>query len=463
MSASAAMISLPATTSVCPQLQVVGGTDANKSFALSRSVFMVGRLPCCELKLKHTSVALIHCVFLYTPSGLAVRDCNTETGTSVNGIPVVEQLLRDKDTLKIGPFNFQVNIPAEWTGMTVSIRPEAGKVDGSTSEALKQLREERRKTQAFVDEQLSSIRIAREEMNAEEQVAEERHQAREVQLQSRQGLLATFAQELEEREHRLADAQKAYALEKEQRDQEEQNWRTRLQEADAGLAQIRTDYAALSEQCIQERESLTTLRQEQEILRREKSELNSWLEEHRGVPERLAQERDELAQMKATLAEEQARLQHEKLRLEELRNEHQSAVLAFGEKERSLEASRAADEQDKAAFAELILQHQAQEKVLEERQAQLLAATSTWEERRGTQEQELANWMVEQRRLLAEQLEHERMARLKDIVELENQTLAELLEWLVQTENYLTTSLDAARESRANLLTKRSRVVRNER
>jgi chromosome segregation ATPase len=468
MSMSAAVINLPTSAPACPQLQVLGGADANRTFPLSRTIFMVGRLPCCELKLKHPSVALIHCIFLHTPEGLVIRDCNTETGTAVNGVLVMEQVLKEKDVLKIGPFSFHVLIPEGWpvaTTPTTSPRSEMAKPsgDGATGEGWKQLREERRKTQAFVDEQLASIRTAREALQAEEQAVEERLQAREVELQAKQNEIAAHLVELEERENRLGESQKAWAQDKAKREEEEQSWQTRQKEFESSVLKKQLEITTLEENYNHARDTLAQLRAEQAQFFAEKDELAAWLEEHRGERDRLQQEKETLTREAARLAEEATRLQKETQALESQRAEHQTAVQALADKERALEAARAEFEQEKAAFAERILNLETQEQSLADRQAELTKAEAEWESKRESAAQELNTWVEEQRRTFADEVEAERKARFKDIDALEKETLTSLLEWLMQTENFLANSLDAARESRAELTVKRSRLVRNDR
>ncbi len=464
MSMSATDLNLTTTgpMTACPQLQVVGGNDANRTFPLGRAVFMIGRLACCELKLKHPSVALIHCVLLHAPEGLVVRDCNTETGTLVNGTLASEQALKDKDTLKIGPFTFQVQIPAGWPAAVPSSR-DGIKIDGPAADGMKLLREERRRTQAFVDEQLASVRVARDELRAEEEAMEQRHKERDELFKKEQEQLAAREQELEARENMFVINQKGWTDEKTNYSEEEQKWKAKLAEAEAAFNKTKAEHAALQEHFNDSREALLGIRKEQEKFFSEKDELMAWLEQHRGMPDFFNQERETLAKEKARLEQEAVRLHGDTKMTEQQKAEHMAALQAHAEKERALEAIRSEFEQDKAKFAETLLQHQTQVAGLEARQAELTAAEEAWKTQRAAQEEELKNWMAEQRRTLSSEIEAERTARLKDLETLETRTLAELLEWLATTEGYLTNSLDAARESRAQLMTKKSRVVRSER
>ncbi len=98
---------------LCPTLApLFGGPDKKLRF-LDKDVVAVGRARGCDITLEANEVSAIHCIFYRAPLGMRVRDCGSRTGTRVNGNPVKNAALTDGDILQIGPFSFELKIPAE--------------------------------------------------------------------------------------------------------------------------------------------------------------------------------------------------------------------------------------------------------------------------------------------------------------------------------------------------------------
>jgi chromosome segregation ATPase len=89
-------------------------------------VTTVGRARGCDLVLEASDVSTIHCVVFRTSDGYHVRDCNSRTGTRINGNGLRgSPLLRDGDILHVGPFSFELQIAG---GQPDAYPPEASQV-----------------------------------------------------------------------------------------------------------------------------------------------------------------------------------------------------------------------------------------------------------------------------------------------------------------------------------------------
>src|SRR5713101_1337169 len=94
-----------------PALIVEEGPTAQKHRPLALSANTVGQARGCDVVLDAPEVASLHCIITRGPEGLAIRDCSSRTGTSLNGERIWEAPLHDGDTLTIGSFKLQVYLP----------------------------------------------------------------------------------------------------------------------------------------------------------------------------------------------------------------------------------------------------------------------------------------------------------------------------------------------------------------
>jgi pSer/pThr/pTyr-binding forkhead associated (FHA) protein len=94
-----------------PALVLLYGNTSKKHRALDRDVILVGRARGCDLGLEAPDVSSIHCIITRHGSGFALRDCQSRSGTKVNGNLVRETVLHDGDLLQLGPFSFRVHLP----------------------------------------------------------------------------------------------------------------------------------------------------------------------------------------------------------------------------------------------------------------------------------------------------------------------------------------------------------------
>ena len=93
------------------ELVLQNGRQAGSRRALLNPATFLGRESSCDIRLNVDGVDPLHCVILCGPDGIEVRDLNSMMGTFVNGQRVEQMmLLSDGDVLKVGPFQFKLEI-----------------------------------------------------------------------------------------------------------------------------------------------------------------------------------------------------------------------------------------------------------------------------------------------------------------------------------------------------------------
>ena len=97
-----------------PALLVQHGNTAQKHRPLDRAGVTLGQARGCDIELDAPEVSSIHCIITRGLDGLYIRDCNSRMGTRVNGERIKEGYLHDADILQVGPFSFQVYLPASF-------------------------------------------------------------------------------------------------------------------------------------------------------------------------------------------------------------------------------------------------------------------------------------------------------------------------------------------------------------
>src|SRR5947208_2787722 len=97
-----------------PALLVQHGNTAQKHRPLDRAGVTLGQARGCDIELDAPEVSSIHCIITRGPDGLYIRDCNSRMGTRINGERIREAYLHDTDILQVGPFSFQVYLPASF-------------------------------------------------------------------------------------------------------------------------------------------------------------------------------------------------------------------------------------------------------------------------------------------------------------------------------------------------------------
>ncbi len=88
---------------------------------LDQAVTTLGRARGCDLCLDASDVSTIHCIVYRSGTVYLVRDCDSRAGTRINGDAIRgDQPLHDGDLLLVGPFSFELHMPASAGGATGS-------------------------------------------------------------------------------------------------------------------------------------------------------------------------------------------------------------------------------------------------------------------------------------------------------------------------------------------------------
>lgn len=86
-------------------------------FALDRPRITIGREVDNMIQLPHEKVSKHHGVLTQSGEGWTIEDLNSTNGILVNGVRVNQAPLKDRDLVKIGPFEFyfEMDVPAyDW-------------------------------------------------------------------------------------------------------------------------------------------------------------------------------------------------------------------------------------------------------------------------------------------------------------------------------------------------------------
>jgi pSer/pThr/pTyr-binding forkhead associated (FHA) protein len=213
-----------------PALLVQHGNTAQKHRPVDRAAIALGQARGCDIELDAPEVSSIHCIISRGPDGLYIRDCNSRMGTRVNGERIKEAYLHDADVLQVGPFSFQIYVPASF-----ATQPE--KAPSLTASAPSG--EAPPPSTGQTDQAVA----ARE---AELHQLEESLQAQQQELESR-------SQELEEGAKQLEMGRQAMQEESSKLQAHAQNWENELNERQAKLD---ADIQARMEECRRKCEEL---------------------------------------------------------------------------------------------------------------------------------------------------------------------------------------------------------------
>ena len=153
-----------------PALVVIVGNTARKYRFLDRDAVALGRAHGCDIGLSAPDVSSLHCLIYRTPAGFCIRDCQSRAGTHINGRAVQEALLRDGDTIQIGPFSFQAYLPPD----SAAAAPREATPE---SRDLPRSRDTFEHRQAELDEQAEWLRQKAREYDLREQRLEEAERA----------------------------------------------------------------------------------------------------------------------------------------------------------------------------------------------------------------------------------------------------------------------------------------------
>jgi pSer/pThr/pTyr-binding forkhead associated (FHA) protein len=94
------------------ELVLQNGRQAGVRRPLGSPTTFIGRNQDCDIRLNVEGVDPMHCLLVFGEGGMQLRDLNSVSGTYVNGIRAENVPLQHGDVLKVGPFQFRVELPA---------------------------------------------------------------------------------------------------------------------------------------------------------------------------------------------------------------------------------------------------------------------------------------------------------------------------------------------------------------
>jgi pSer/pThr/pTyr-binding forkhead associated (FHA) protein len=80
--------------------------EVPREIAFTRDEFILGRGEECEVVISHTSISREHARVKKLKPGYVVFDLKSKNGTTVNGRPIVENLLKEGMTVRFGDVEF---------------------------------------------------------------------------------------------------------------------------------------------------------------------------------------------------------------------------------------------------------------------------------------------------------------------------------------------------------------------
>jgi chromosome segregation ATPase len=95
-----------------PALVLLYGNTSKKHRYLDREVIIVGRARGCDVGLDAPDISSVHCIITRAAGGFSLRDCQSRSGSKVNGIAVHDTALHHGDLLQLGPVSFRLHLPA---------------------------------------------------------------------------------------------------------------------------------------------------------------------------------------------------------------------------------------------------------------------------------------------------------------------------------------------------------------
>ncbi len=203
-------------------LVLIFGTSgaADRRYPLDRDALIIGKGRGCDLVLDAPDISTIHCVVTRNAGGYTVRDCESRSGTKLNGDRVREATLHDGDLVQIGPFSFRVLVPAQ-------------RVAGPVRDAAARLLRLERKRRNLAKLALNLRRCLRDHrhraMSQQEQRLAEEAKLQATQYLGQEQALARRQAELEaDFDRRKQELEDQFNQRQQQLEQDFEQWRNEL-------------------------------------------------------------------------------------------------------------------------------------------------------------------------------------------------------------------------------------------
>ena len=272
------------------ELVLQNGRQTGARRPLCTPTTFIGRTDDCDIRLNVDGVDPMHCLIVLGPDGVRLRDLNSVHGTFVNGVRADNALVRHGDLLKIGPFQFRVELnlapscPAAIDENSVEELREAVRIQAAAIAAQ----------QAALEEEEMRLAQRRSDMQQQEEQLAARlaEKQRQVQLWS-------------EYTHAERDA-----LRKEKTDQE-----TLRGKLDQELLQGKQELSADREKLAQERQRIKTVYQR--LRQRWQRQWSAEKEKYRNQALKLQADAMSLHERQNALLAKEASLQRDERQLQE--------------------------------------------------------------------------------------------------------------------------------------------------
>lgn len=209
------------------ELVLQNGRQAGARRPLGAVTTFIGRAPNCDVRLNVDGVEPLHCLLVVGAGAVHLRDLNSAKGTFVNGDRVENAPLRNGDLLKVGPFQFRVELA------TV---PESIVDHTPLEESREALR-------------IQAAAVAAQQVALEEEEA--RLQQRRHDLQQQEEQLAAHLDEKQRQVQLWSDFTQS----------ERENWRKEKLEQEKILAQLEADLQQAQQDLARDHQKLTKERQ----------------------------------------------------------------------------------------------------------------------------------------------------------------------------------------------------------
>jgi pSer/pThr/pTyr-binding forkhead associated (FHA) protein len=312
-------------------LVLQNGRQAGSRRPLNMATTFVGRSQGCDIRLNIDGVDAMHCALVHGPDGLVVRDLNSSNGTFVNGERVTTVPIRNGDILKIGPFQFRVDLSS--TGaprrpvnsdenareaviiQVAAVAAQQAALEEDESRLLQQrndLQQQEQQLAAHLAEKQKKMQSWSEHIKAErEGLRRQKVEQQKILTRWESELSEVKENQGEEQERLIVERQRINKVYERLRQRWQRQWSAEKQKYQQTDAQLRTEAKALEAR-------QQSLREQETILARESLRFNTERElSSRQLQENWEEFKKEQASWRRQQAQERARLDEQQQQTEE--------------------------------------------------------------------------------------------------------------------------------------------------